>query len=204
MKRVLLKTGDSRKEENKNTGEFIVRLVRVVAGDWSFTLTVSYDEESSVFRKAMTDRIIESLRLSGEDAVNTYPLFSMKELNEAIAESPNNALHYYNRGVLFTQEGKYILAINDYSKAVNLNPRLAEPYSNRCAVYIIINDFEKALRDCSKTIKIDPDFSEAYFNRAKIRAHLNQIEESLSDMKIAARLGNKGAIVVLKTNNISW
>ena len=197
-------TGYSRNEGIKDTGSFRVRLVRVFAGDRSFTLTVSYDEKNSFLLKTITDRIIESLKLSGEDAMKLYPPFSMEALNVAIAESPSNATLYYNRGVLFTQEGKYKMAIDDYSKAVNLNPNFAESYSNRCAVYIIISDFEKALRDCSKSVNIDPNFSEAYFNRAKTRVHLSQVEESLSDMKIAARLGNKEAIAVLEKNKISW
>ncbi len=54
-----------RRKALKGTGAFRVRLVRVFAGDRSFTLTVSYDEEESFFLKTITDRIISSLKLSG-------------------------------------------------------------------------------------------------------------------------------------------
>lgn len=54
----------SRNERIKDTGAFRVRLVRVFAGDRSFTLTVSFNEEGSFFLKTITDSIIESLRLS--------------------------------------------------------------------------------------------------------------------------------------------
>jgi len=52
------------------SGEFRVRLVRVLAADKSFTLTVSYHEAASLFLKPITDRIISSLNLAGVKKVN--------------------------------------------------------------------------------------------------------------------------------------
>lgn len=49
----------------KRSGEFRVRLVRVLAADSSFTVTVSYHEASSHLLKPITDRIINSIRLEG-------------------------------------------------------------------------------------------------------------------------------------------
>lgn len=46
-------------------GEFRVRLIRVFAGDRSFTLTVSYLQTAADILQPTTDRIIGSLRLSG-------------------------------------------------------------------------------------------------------------------------------------------
>lgn len=49
----------------KGSGIFRVRLVRVLAGSRSFTLTVSYLESQSLFLKNITDRIISSLTMRG-------------------------------------------------------------------------------------------------------------------------------------------
>jgi hypothetical protein len=49
----------------RGSGIFRVRLVRVLAGSRSFTLTVSYLESQSLFLKNITDRIISSLTMSG-------------------------------------------------------------------------------------------------------------------------------------------
>ncbi len=46
-------------------GPFRVRLVRVFAGPRSFTLTVSYLESAAAVLEPITDRIVESLRLTG-------------------------------------------------------------------------------------------------------------------------------------------
>jgi hypothetical protein len=54
-----------RRQSLKGSGEFRVRLVRVLAGDKSFTLTVSYHEAASFLLKPITDRIINSLTLEG-------------------------------------------------------------------------------------------------------------------------------------------
>lgn len=53
-----------RRASLKESGEFRVRLVRVLAGDRSFTLTVSYLDAASTLLQPITDRIIQSLQLS--------------------------------------------------------------------------------------------------------------------------------------------
>jgi hypothetical protein len=54
-----------RRSPRKGSGEFQVRLVRVFAGDRSFTLTVSYLNTASMVLRPITDRIISSLKLTG-------------------------------------------------------------------------------------------------------------------------------------------
>lgn len=48
-----------------DAGSFRVRLVRVFAGDKTFTLTVSYNEKEAFFLKNITDKIISSLNMTG-------------------------------------------------------------------------------------------------------------------------------------------
>ena len=54
---------------------FRVRLIRVIAGKRSFTLTVSYNEKDSFFLETITDRIISSLKLTG---INKAPADTSK------------------------------------------------------------------------------------------------------------------------------
>jgi len=49
----------------RGNGIFRVRLVRVLAGSRSFTLTVSYLESQQLFLRNITDRIISSLTMTG-------------------------------------------------------------------------------------------------------------------------------------------
>jgi hypothetical protein len=49
----------------KRSGNFRVRLVRVFAGDRSFTLTISYSDAAPIALQTITDRIVRSLKLTG-------------------------------------------------------------------------------------------------------------------------------------------
>ena len=60
-----------RRKSIKGIEAFRVRLIRVLAGDRSFTLTVSYAEEESASLKPITDRIISSLKHSGINEATT-------------------------------------------------------------------------------------------------------------------------------------
>lgn len=62
----------------KSTGVYRVRLVRVLAGDRSFTLTVSYSKDEESFLKAISDRIISSLRLAGISEISGSNSHGMK------------------------------------------------------------------------------------------------------------------------------
>ena len=136
--------------------------------------------------------------------VKSQTFIKLEQINKAIQKSPTNAINYYNRGIIYTSELKHDKAIKDYTKAIELDPNFSVAYLNRSAEYLFLNSLDNAYSDCSKAIQLNPNMSEAYFNRAKIRIHLGQTEESLNDMKKAAKLGNAGAINVLKKNNIKW
>lgn len=51
-----------RRKSMRGSGTFRVRLVRVLNGDKSFTLTVSYREAEEIFLEVITDRIVNSVR----------------------------------------------------------------------------------------------------------------------------------------------
>jgi hypothetical protein len=53
-----------RRASFRGSGNFRVRLVRVFAGNESFTLTVSYLESASMLLQPITDRIIRSMKLA--------------------------------------------------------------------------------------------------------------------------------------------
>jgi hypothetical protein len=90
-----------------STEVFRVRLVRVFAGNRSFTLTVSYNEEDAPFLKTITDRIISSLELTGENkgsAANSYQVSENATSNTGTVMS-----HMNNSGLqLFVKLGNLV------------------------------------------------------------------------------------------------
>lgn len=64
------------------------------------------------------------------------------------------ALAYYNRGNAYDEEGKYALAIEDYSKAIEINSKYFKAYVNRGVIYHDMGEHGFAVNDYNKTIKI--------------------------------------------------
>ena len=82
-----------KRQSSKGSG-VRVRLVRVLAADKSFTLTVSYHESASLFLKPITDKIINSLKLEGsKDASVTKSIFTnTMSSNSSIPENESAVL----------------------------------------------------------------------------------------------------------------
>ncbi len=77
------------RNSQKGSGEFRVRLVRVLSGNKSFTLTVSYHEAASFLLKPITDRIINSLNFKGVkkvSAIKTSPANAKSEESSIMAD----------------------------------------------------------------------------------------------------------------------
>lgn len=71
-----------RRTSQKGGGEFRVRLVRVLSGNKSFTLTVSYYEDASFLLKPITDKIINSLNLEWVKKISGIKTRSVNEKSE--------------------------------------------------------------------------------------------------------------------------
>ena len=85
---------------------------------------------------------------------------------QLLALNPDNAMAYYNRGVVKDDLGDKSGALSDYDKAISLNPDYAEAYNNRGNVKDDLGDKSGALSDYDKSIELNPDYAKAYNNRA--------------------------------------
>ena len=54
---------------------------------------------------------------------------AIADFNKAIQLDPNLAGAYNNRGVVYSETGKYKPAIADFNKAIQLDPNLADAYN---------------------------------------------------------------------------
>ena len=89
----------------------------------------------------------------------------------------------------YDKQGKFIDAINDFSKAIQLNPDYAESYTNRGGVYVQLDDFVQARYDFTKAIEINPKMSQAYNNRAIVFYQLKQYTKAWEDLQKTKQLG---------------
>ena len=55
----------------------------------------------------------------------------MSDYNKAIEKNLNYVQAYYNRGIIYDQEGAVTQALSDFNKAIEINPNIEGPYYNQ-------------------------------------------------------------------------
>ncbi|MDT3675487.1 tetratricopeptide repeat-containing serine protease family protein [Microcystis wesenbergii] len=124
-------------------------------------------------------------------------------INQAINLAPR-AAWYSNRGVLYQDQQKYKLALDDYNKAIELNPNHANAYVNRGILYYNQQKYELALSDFSKAIDINPNDAEAYSNRGGVYYNQQKYELALSDINKAIDINPNDAEAYYNRGNLYY
>jgi tetratricopeptide (TPR) repeat protein len=83
-----------------------------------------------------------------------------------IAQDPNHAEHYLERGNIFRRLGRHEEAAADYATAMRLSPPFPEIYYNRGDLRLSLGDRQRALADFSYALELEPALVDAYVNRA--------------------------------------
>lgn len=88
----------------------------------------------------------------GKKYVN--PKKAIEYLNNIIKLKPDEAIAYYNRGVIYSELGQYQRAIEDYNQAIYLKPDLGQAYINRAIIYLNQGNKKQGCRDAQKACKL--------------------------------------------------
>ncbi|MEA2103227.1 MAG: hypothetical protein U9P79_01105, partial [Candidatus Cloacimonadota bacterium] len=108
----------------------------------------------------------------------------LKELNESIAENPDDAKAYYDRAFLIYPEQTQ-RAISDLTKAIELDPENAFHYGLRGYIYKSRNDDQKAISDLTKAIELKPEDASFYKLRAENYKKTHEYEKAFEDYEKA-------------------
>jgi tetratricopeptide (TPR) repeat protein len=137
---------------------------------------------------------------------------AIADYTQAIRKTPNDAVLYYNRGLVYQRKGDVIIdntpdngdwglawnlarenyakAIQDYTEAIRLNPKYAEAYYNRGFIWDErMRNVATALPDYTEAIRLNPNYAEAYYQRG--HAHLNitgNWDQAIADFTQAIRI----------------
>ena len=110
----------------------------------------------------------------------------MRLWSAAIAQNPDNATAYNNRGVL---QKTPVLALNDYNRCIDIDPNFPEAYFNRANLYLKKGLPDLAIRDYSKHLTFDPDHAEAFRARSWAYFDRGDFQRALEDARKAKSLG---------------
>src|SRR5689334_14073763 len=88
-----------------------------------------------------------------------------RDLDEAIAEKPNNPVLYYNRGLVLANKGDNEAALRSFDEAISLNPRYSSAYNDRANVFFRQKDYDRAISGYDEAIRLDPRNSTLWGNR---------------------------------------
>ncbi len=83
-------------------------------------------------------------------------------------EDPLSAEEHNNLGVIYEREGKYELALREYSQAIESDPGLATPIVNTANVYYVLGEYTNAEKFYKKALSIDERNLEAANNLASL------------------------------------
>jgi len=133
---------------------------------------------------------------------------SMGKLNEAvyylsraIAISPDN-ISYENRGIIYSQEGRNDLALEDLDRSIAMDPGYFSTYIKRSWLYQSQHDYQEALADLARAIQLEPDFEDAYIERGMLWVQIGQYQKALEDLQRALDIDPYNYNVLLKQGEI--
>lgn len=108
----------------------------------------------------MTDAHVARQRLSPKRQQQTYetytPAHTPTELDEYIAENPNDADAYFGRGMVRQTHGDFAGAIADYSAVIRLRPKHVGAHMNRAFTLAGNGDINAAIKDYEALLGIIP------------------------------------------------
>ena len=101
--------------------------------------------------------------------------------SQAIDLEPDNPGYYYNRGIVYANDGSPQLALQDFSHALELRGDDADILNNRGNVYAMLGDWDSAITDLTLCIELNPNQPEPYNNRAVMLAQKGEYPAAMMD-----------------------
>lgn len=81
---------------------------------------------------------------------------------------------------VFFTEGKFPLALKEYSESIRRSPKDPKYYTNRGICYIKLMEFPSALKDLDQAIAFDPAYYKAYTKKGNCHFAMKEYHKALS------------------------
>jgi tetratricopeptide (TPR) repeat protein len=125
---------------------------------------------------------------------------AIADYSAIIGINPRNDTAYYERGRIFTEQKKFVEALNDFAKAIEINPKNYKAYYLSGYAKYLAGNHRGALSDLSASIDIYPNSALAFWYRAEAKMNLGDKKGACEDWDKAYRLGYFEATQKIKLN----
>ena len=128
---------------------------------------------------------------------------SIESFTRAIELKKTDARFYNNRGLAYSYQKKYDLAVADYDQALKIDPQSVISYNNRALIkYRYLNDAEGAIQDLDLSLQLEPGDPMAWSLRALIKEELEDYQGSLSDIQAGLKLAPRSTELLNQLHNL--
>lgn len=122
---------------------------------------------------------------------------AISQYSFAIKLNPREPTYYILRAMAHQYNRQYTLAVKDYTTVIFLCPDDLKPVLLRGICFLSWTRYNSAIKDFDTYISKAPDNAHAYFYRGLTNKGLGKFKETIQDLRKAAWLGDKEAIVEL-------
>lgn len=102
---------------------------------------------------------------------------ALRELDTVVAQHPQRATAWFNRGFLHDQAGRRVEAEADFRQAVGLDEKLDRAWYGLALVLIAQQQLEDAIKPLKKNIKLQPMSPYGYYQLARVYFDLGNVQE---------------------------
>ncbi|KAL2641766.1 hypothetical protein R1flu_009353 [Riccia fluitans] len=166
---------DEEDEKTRKAGDKLVPPVRGSEAKRGKTKEKHSSEETSAKIEAMEPGKLFGRGLGTMGRVSAYD------------EAMPTATSEKELGNDYFKEGKYVKAIDCYSRSIALQPT-AIAYANRAMAALKLKKFQEAEEDCTEAISLDDRYTKAYSRRGTARKELKKLLSAVEDFEFALRL----------------
>ena len=122
---------------------------------------------------------------------------AISQYSFAIKLNQREPTYYILRAMAHQYNRQYTLAVKDYTTVIFLCPDDLKPVLLRGICFLSWTRYNSAIKDFDTYISKAPDNAHAYFYRGLTNKGLGKFKETIQDLRKAAWLGDKEAIVEL-------
>lgn len=115
--------------------------------------------------------------------------------SDVIEKYPNDWYAYSGRGTYFSDEGKLVEAVKDFSDGIKRNNNAADLYLGRGRAFRINREYDNAIPDLNKAIALDSTNVNAFISRGRAFFENNNLSLALKDFQKAEQMGERSALL---------